>query len=142
MGHFLSFEVPALLPHSPSPLSSSPLISSFSSLFPYSSSFPFCPFSTALNRNYLLSPSPPSPPSFHSHTHGIHGMARFVRNGERKITNVKKKKEEKRREKGKKKRKKEAWEKNVTLVCQRTKKPSPRDFDDVHGLDRNDFPTW
>lgn len=139
MGHFLSFEVPALLPHSPSPLSSSPLISSFSSLFPYSSSFPFCPFSTALNRNYLLSPSPPSPPSFHSHTHG---MARFVRNGERKITNVKKKKEEKRREKGKKKRKKEAWEKNVTLVCQRTKKPSPRDFDDVHGLDRNDFPTW
>lgn len=69
-------------------------------------------------------------------------MARFVRNGERKITNVKKKKEEKRREKGKKKGKKEAWEKNVTLVCQRTKKPSPRDFDDVHGLDRNDFPTW
>lgn len=141
MGHFLSFEVPALLPHSPSPLSSSPLISSFSSLFPYSSSFPFCPFSTALNRNYLLSPSPPSPPSFHSHTWNTwNGSIRSERGKEN--YKCKKKERRKKKRKGKKKGKKEAWEKNVTLVCQRTKKPSPRDFDDVHGLDRNDFPTW
>ena len=65
-----------------------------------------------------------------------------VRSSERGKENYKCKKKKEEKKKKKRKEKKEAWGKNVTLVCRGTKKPSPRDFDDVHGLDRNDFPTW